>query len=534
MWPGRRACGTLWRSCGAPGGGAEKALPSADASNLTTLEVAASPGAAGYCQRRERSNDEYSTGLGPAARARCARAAQPEPRPLGRAGPRGDRGRHRPCGRARTGAHLRDAARRLGEPRAAAHHLHRRASRRGPGGDCRPALRPAPAGPAGGVRVPPGTGRVRLPAGVHVAGRGRLRECARLALPRPGCGPRPAGALRLPLSLGPDLFRRLRSRLGGAVAVCGDLQPAVSGARGSAHGDRALATAQGLRRGVPGARPPGGVVSGTAGGPLGSGREPDSARLAVVFLDGDYDDPAYFRGWAEAADMVVAADGGARFLLEQGIRPDVVVGDFDSLPAGAVLVRHPVRKDRTDGEMAADEALRRGAGELVLAGALGALDHTLGHLAILRRLAARGVAARLAAPRLTVRVFAAPDETRLDAPAGTRVSIVPQHGDALVTLEGFDYPLSRGVLSQDACLGLGNAVVAAAISPSVRSLRTGWRTSSTPAASRRSTAPAGSESKSPTTTSGRIPCSSRKRAPPSAATTMSAASAQPRKYAGSS
>jgi len=212
-------------------------------------------------------------------------------------------------------------------------------------------------------------------------------------------------------------------------------------------------------------------VSGAAGGPPGSGWEPGGARLAAVFLDGDYDDPAYFRGLAEAADIVVAADGGARFLLEHGLRPDAVVGDFDSLPAadakrleeaGVELVRHPVRKDRTDGEMAADEALRRGAGELVLAGALGALDHTLGHLAILRRLAARGVPARLAAPQLTVRVLAAPAEAWLDAPAGTRVSIVPQHGDALVTLEGFDYPLSRGVLPIDACLGLGNAVVAAA------------------------------------------------------------------------
>ena len=212
-------------------------------------------------------------------------------------------------------------------------------------------------------------------------------------------------------------------------------------------------------------------MSGPAGGPPSGGPRADRARLAVVFLAGEYDDPAYFRGWAEAADMVVAADGGARFLLDHGVRPDVVVGDFDSLAApdaerlvaaGVELVRHPVRKDRTDGEMAADEALRRGAGELVLAGALGALDHTLGHLAILRRLAARGVAARLAAPRLTVRVFAAPDEVQLDALAGTRVSIVPLQGDALVTLEGFDYALDRGVLPQDACLGLGNAVVAAA------------------------------------------------------------------------
>ncbi len=212
-------------------------------------------------------------------------------------------------------------------------------------------------------------------------------------------------------------------------------------------------------------------MSDVAGGPLGIGAVPDHARLAVVFLNGEYEEPTFYCGWARAAELVVAADGGAGFLLEHGILPDVVVGDFDSLPevaverleaAGVELVRHPVRKDRTDGEMAVDEALRRGAVELVLAGALGALDHTLGHLAILRRLAARGVAARLAAPRLTVRVLVAPAEARLDAPTGTRVSIVPLQGDALVTLEAFDYPLRRGVLQQDACLGLGNAVEAAA------------------------------------------------------------------------
>ncbi len=212
-------------------------------------------------------------------------------------------------------------------------------------------------------------------------------------------------------------------------------------------------------------------MSGADGGLRGSDAEAARETLAAVFLDGDYDDSVYFRGWATESDVVVAADGGARFLLEQGIRPDVVVGDFDSLPAddverleaaGVELLRHPVRKDRTDGEMAADEALRRGARELVLAGALGALDHTLGHLAILQRLATRGVAARLAAPRLTVRVLAAPGEARLDAPTATRVSVVPLQGDALVSLQGFDYALDRGVLPRDACLGLGNAVVAAA------------------------------------------------------------------------
>ena len=188
---------------------------------------------------------------------------------------------------------------------------------------------------------------------------------------------------------------------------------------------------------------------------------------AAVFLDGEYEEAGYYADLARRADLVVAADGGARFLLRHDLRPHVVVGDFDSLPpadrdklrrACVAAVVHPVRKDMTDGELAVDEALRRGAGEIELAGALGALDHTLGHLAILRRLARRGVVARIATPRLCVRVVGARATVHLSSPVGTRVSVVPFGGDSVVTLEGFDYPLLRGSLPADACLGIGNSV----------------------------------------------------------------------------
>ena len=203
----------------------------------------------------------------------------------------------------------------------------------------------------------------------------------------------------------------------------------------------------------------GGAEEGAAGG------------LAVVFLDGEYEDGAYYRRLAQGAAMLVAADGGARFLLDQGLRPDIVVGDFDSLAAadverlaeaGVELARHPVRKDQTDGELAADEAVRRGAVELVLAGALGALDHTLGHLALLRRLSASGLRARIASPRLSVCVLVAPAAIALSGTPGTRVSLVPLGGDSLVTLTGLDYTLERETLPADSCLGLGNSVAAGA------------------------------------------------------------------------
>jgi thiamine pyrophosphokinase len=199
-----------------------------------------------------------------------------------------------------------------------------------------------------------------------------------------------------------------------------------------------------------------------------AGAEGTSGPVAIVFLDGDYRDLAWHRILASRAELVLAADGGARVLAALGIAPAAVVGDLDSLDGetaarlaaeGVEFVRYPVRKDLTDGELAVREALRRGAGEVLLAGATGALDHTLGHVAILRRLAARGVAARLVAPHLSVTVLTAPASVSLAASAGVRVSVIPLGKDATVSLAGLEYPLERGVLPADGCLGLGNHVL---------------------------------------------------------------------------
>lgn len=194
----------------------------------------------------------------------------------------------------------------------------------------------------------------------------------------------------------------------------------------------------------------------------------EGRRSAVIFVNGEYEDDEFYRRLFAAADLTIAADGGARFLVRSGLTPDLVVGDFDSLAsddldalaaAGARVARHPVRKDFTDAEAAVDAALAEGAAKVVLAGALGkGLDHVLGNLAVLRGAARRGVAARLAAPGLSIAVLAHPGRLAIPAPAQTRVSVVALSEEAIVTLSGLDYPLVRGVLHSDGCLGLGNAV----------------------------------------------------------------------------
>ena len=75
----------------------------------------------------------------------------------------------------------------------------------------------------------------------------------------------------------------------------------------------------------------------------------------------------------EEEDLVIAADGGYAYCRRLGIRPDLILGDFDSIDcANAELVKEiretepervitlPVEKDDTDMLAALKEGLRRG------------------------------------------------------------------------------------------------------------------------------------------------------------------------------
>lgn len=97
--------------------------------------------------------------------------------------------------------------------------------------------------------------------------------------------------------------------------------------------------------------------------------------------------------------LVIAADRGLYYLERRGIRPDLIVGDFDSLgrtPEGENVLRHPVEKDDTDMLLAVKEGLARGLKTFVLYGGLGGRpDHAYANLQTLTFLAERGAAGYL-------------------------------------------------------------------------------------------------------------------------------------------
>lgn len=102
---------------------------------------------------------------------------------------------------------------------------------------------------------------------------------------------------------------------------------------------------------------------------------------------------------SERPALVVAVDGGGDVCAAWDVKPNVVVGDMDSIRPetlarfereGVRIVRHPRDKLHTDGQLAVDLALAEGAREIVLAGATGRrLDLTFVSLELILR-AVRG------------------------------------------------------------------------------------------------------------------------------------------------
>ena len=89
--------------------------------------------------------------------------------------------------------------------------------------------------------------------------------------------------------------------------------------------------------------------------------------------------------------FLIAADGGYTHLNNIGIKPDLIIGDFDSvgeIPKSDHLVSLPKEKDDTDMLSAVEEGIKRGYKEIHLFGGTGGrLDHTFANIQVLVSLA---------------------------------------------------------------------------------------------------------------------------------------------------
>lgn len=172
---------------------------------------------------------------------------------------------------------------------------------------------------------------------------------------------------------------------------------------------------------------------------------------------------AEMAGYVRPGDFIVACDAGYRNAARLGLRPDLIVGDFDSAPQPETdreTIVLPHVKDDTDTQFAARWLVEHGYKEVILLGALGGarIEHMFANVSTGLYLALHGVKVILADARSEMHYLLPEQELALERKDWMYLSVFalgePMTG---VTLQGVYYPLQDATLSElDYPLGTSN------------------------------------------------------------------------------
>ncbi len=162
------------------------------------------------------------------------------------------------------------------------------------------------------------------------------------------------------------------------------------------------------------------------------------------------------------SDYYVFCDCGLWHAEPLGIRPELIVGDFDSHKrpdTDTETIVLPTEKDDTDTAHAFEEAVRRGYREFLLIGMTGRrLDHTLGNVYLLVHAFELGLKAMIVDDCSEISVVGA--EPVVIDDSMPYFSLINVTGRARgIYIEGAKYPLDGAEIRYDCQYGISNEVL---------------------------------------------------------------------------
>lgn len=163
------------------------------------------------------------------------------------------------------------------------------------------------------------------------------------------------------------------------------------------------------------------------------------------------------------SDYIICADSGYDICIKAKIRPDLLIGDFDSIKSFASNVEKitlPVEKDVTDCEAAYNEGVKRGFMDfLILGGTGGRFEHTFANISVMARASREGNTFRIVDYRhnfysvtnSSIKIPYSPDK---------QISVFAFGDNAMgVTEKGFHYSIENYTLNPFVPMGISNDIV---------------------------------------------------------------------------
>ena len=204
------------------------------------------------------------------------------------------------------------------------------------------------------------------------------------------------------------------------------------------------------------------------------GDENLNQKLILVFANGTVPGRDFLESYLKRAEMIVCADGGANKIVELDIKPDIIVGDLDSVTKSTLntfddvtLVRRP-EQNATDLQKTLEYIESRGNTDhkIHIFGATGErIDHFLGNLSMLKKFHGR-LSLDLIDEHCSIRYI--DSICTAHGVPGRSLSLYPLSGTVIgITTTGLKYNLTKENLEQDS-RGISNEFAESDVAISIK------------------------------------------------------------------
>ena len=171
-------------------------------------------------------------------------------------------------------------------------------------------------------------------------------------------------------------------------------------------------------------------------------------RIVIVGNGEDWKKEKIIR-FCQKADYIIAADNGLALLYNFQIRPDLIIGDLDSVPASILdsypeipIEKHPSQKDLTDSELSIQKAISMHPREIVLLAMTGHyFDHSYASVINLFRNYQPGIEMKIITSNAII--FPIMGKMILRHLKGRRFSLFPLGSVRQLSLEGCQYQFKK-------------------------------------------------------------------------------------------
>jgi len=195
-------------------------------------------------------------------------------------------------------------------------------------------------------------------------------------------------------------------------------------------------------------------------------------KTALLLANGKSPTKSLFLNCRRRSEFFICADGGANYAAKLGERPDLIIGDLDSIKAltvkkfRSVTTRRIADQNSTDLEKALSWLMRRNYTDVIVLGATGGrVDHLAGNLSALGKFSKR---ARITFVDESGEMRAVGSEMVLEAPPGTTISLIPLSRCEGIVTQGLKWELQNGTLELGFREGTSNIVKSSPVTIRVR------------------------------------------------------------------